>query len=153
MDASEGGLCLSEVLIVASNFFSTFVLRLRLVFFLLPLLLLGLDLVVVASGRAEVIGSRQRDGGGRDARFATLRGSVAVQVVEDAAADGATGLVEVVVDGVGVQRDTGAGRLNTTSLGESEVPALPHDPAPQISTIDPDAVVGPVADIGVGLRK
>ncbi len=45
------------------------------------------------------------------------------------------------------------GELDASPLGESEVPALTDHPAPQLGGVDSDGVVGPVADVGVGLGR
>ncbi len=44
-----------------------------------------------------------------------------------------------------------AGVLDASELGEPEVAALADAPAAQLRAVDPDRVVGLVADVGVGL--
>ena len=57
-----------------------------------------------------------------------------------------------VVDGVGVDEAAGEGELDAAELGQPEVAPLTDHAAPQLVAVDPHAVVGPVADVGVGLR-
>ena len=52
-----------------------------------------------------------------------------------------------VVDEVGVDRPTILGILDPAPLGESEVAAFAHDPAPQFGRVDADRVVGSIAGI------
>ncbi|CAB4853732.1 unannotated protein [freshwater metagenome] len=56
-----------------------------------------------------------------------------------------------VVDRVRVDQATGEGVFHATALGEAEVAALPHDAATQFAAIDSQAVVRPIADVGVAL--
>ena len=56
-----------------------------------------------------------------------------------------------VVDGVGVDPSAGERVLDPRALGEPEVAALGDDLAPQLGRVDAHRVVGPVADVGVGL--
>ena len=56
-----------------------------------------------------------------------------------------------VVDGVGVDQPAGERVLDAAELGETEVAALAHHPAAQLAPVDAEAVVGPVADLGVRL--
>ena len=44
------------------------------------------------------------------------------------------------------------GRLDAAELAGAEVAALADDLAAQVGAVDADGVVGPVADLGVGLR-
>ena len=57
-----------------------------------------------------------------------------------------------VVDGVGVQPHAVTVRLDAPELGHAEVAALADDAARQVGSVDADAVVRLVADVGVGLR-
>ena len=43
-------------------------------------------------------------------------------------------------------------KLYEPLLGETEVPPLPHDSRSELRSVDPDGVVGPVADILVLLE-
>ena len=56
-----------------------------------------------------------------------------------------------VVDRVGVDQAIGECVLDAAELREPEVPALGDHPAAQLRTVDPEGVVGAVADVGVGL--
>ena len=56
-----------------------------------------------------------------------------------------------VVDGVGVDEPAGEGVLDPPELGEPEVAALADHAAAQVAAVDAHAVVGAVADVGVGL--
>ena len=58
-----------------------------------------------------------------------------------------------VVDGVGVDEPAVERELDATALGQAEVPALADHPAAQLGTVDAQAVVGSVADLGVRLRR
>ena len=58
-----------------------------------------------------------------------------------------------VVDGVRVEQHAVQRRLDAPPLGEPEVAALDHHGAAQVDAVDPDGVVGAVADLGVGLRR
>ena len=58
-----------------------------------------------------------------------------------------------VVDGVGVDPDPAQRGLDPAELGQAEVAALADDLAAQRVAVDPDRVVGPVADLGVGLGR
>ena len=56
-----------------------------------------------------------------------------------------------VVDRVGVDPPAGPGVLDPAQLGEAEVAALADHLGPQVRAVDPDRVVGLVADVGVRL--
>ena len=56
-----------------------------------------------------------------------------------------------VVDGVGVEPHAVLGGLDPAPLGEAEVAALADDAGAQVAPVDAQAVVGLVADLGVGL--
>ncbi len=56
-----------------------------------------------------------------------------------------------VVDGVVVQAHPGAGGLDPAPLGQAEVAALADHAAAQVRTVHPQAVVGLVPHLGVGL--
>ena len=56
-----------------------------------------------------------------------------------------------VVDEVGVDLAAAAGVLDPAALGQPEVAALADAPRPQLGAVDPQPVVGLVADLGVGL--
>jgi hypothetical protein len=58
-----------------------------------------------------------------------------------------------VVYGVRVDLAPVQGVLHAPSLGEAEVPALADHAAPELCRVDPHGVVGPVADVGVGLAR
>ena len=54
-----------------------------------------------------------------------------------------------VVDGIGVDPHARQRGLDAAELAGTEVAALADDLAAQVSAVDPDRVVGPVADLGV----
>jgi hypothetical protein len=56
-----------------------------------------------------------------------------------------------VVDEVGVDRAAGEGVLHPSLLGDPEVAAFDDHTHPQLAPVDPDAVVGPVTNVEVGL--
>ena len=58
-----------------------------------------------------------------------------------------------VVDRVGVDQPAVERVLDAAALGEAEVAALADHPAAQLGAVDAQAVVGPVADVGVGLGR
>ncbi len=58
-----------------------------------------------------------------------------------------------VVDGVGVDEATVEGELDSTSLGEAEVAAFADHSTAQLRSVDAQAVVGTIADVGVGLGR
>ena len=58
-----------------------------------------------------------------------------------------------VVDRVGVDQTAVERVLDPPALGEAEIAALADDPAAQLDTVDAQRVVGPVTDLGVGLRR
>src|SRR6185312_1526629 len=57
-----------------------------------------------------------------------------------------------VVDEVGVEATAGASVLDAAALGQSEVAAFADHLRPDLHPVDSHAIVGAVADIGVGLR-
>jgi hypothetical protein len=57
-----------------------------------------------------------------------------------------------VVDEVGVDPPAGARVLDPAALGEPRLPPSPTTAA-QLAAVDPDRVVGLVADLGVGLGR
>ena len=54
-----------------------------------------------------------------------------------------------VVDGVGVDEPAVQRVLDAAALGQAEVAALADHPAAQLGAVDAQAVVGPIADLGV----
>ena len=56
-----------------------------------------------------------------------------------------------VVDGVGEHEPAADGVLDAPELGQAEVAALADDAAAQVGAVHAHPVVGPVADVGVGL--
>ena len=58
-----------------------------------------------------------------------------------------------VVDGIGVDLDAAQRSLDTPQLGHTEVAALADHASPHLGAVDPDRVIGLVADIGVTLRR
>ena len=54
-----------------------------------------------------------------------------------------------VVDGIRVEQPAIQCVLDPTQLRKSQVAALPHDLAAQVAAVDPDRVVGAVADLGM----
>src|SRR5699024_7384606 len=57
-----------------------------------------------------------------------------------------------VVDRIGVDPHSVLGGLDPAELAGAEVAALDHHLAAQLVAVDPDRIVRPVADLGVGLR-
>ena len=118
-------------------------------------------LVVVAQHeRGNLVGHLREQG------VALLGGEVAVldhPVEQDLDVDLVVGRVDAgrVVDEVGVDPAallagaagvaTAQDVLDAAGLGETEVAALPHAPGADLGAVDPDRVVGLVADVGVGL--
>jgi hypothetical protein len=58
-----------------------------------------------------------------------------------------------VVDEVGVDQTAAERVLDPRRLGEAQVAALGDDPRPQFRRGDAHGVVGPIADLGVGLVR
>ena len=88
---------------------------------------------------------------------AVLAGQLAVPdhaVQQDLDVDLVVGGVDAgrVVDEVGVHQAAAERVLDPGLLGQAEVAALADHLGPQLGGVDPDRVVGPVADVGVGLR-
>ncbi len=54
-----------------------------------------------------------------------------------------------VVNEIGIDQASGQRVLDARGLGQAQVPALSDHPCPKPRRIDPNRVVGPVADVGV----
>ena len=112
------------------------------------------DVLLVVVAQHEV--PRRRRSSRRAARCAARPVELAVAhdpVEQDLDVDLVVGGVDAggVVDGVGVDPPAGPRDLDPAELGQAEVAALADDPRPQLGAVDPDRVVGLVADVGVGL--
>jgi hypothetical protein len=92
----------------------------------------------------------------RDQEVPLLAGEIPLRhrgVQQDLDVDLVIGAVHAcaVIDRIGVDAATGQGVFDTPALRQPEVAALPHHFAAQIPAIDPDAVVGAIAGLGVRL--
>jgi len=111
-----------------------------------------LGAVVVEDQLGDLFGHR------REQLVAFLDGHLAAlhaAVEEDLDVDLVVAAVDAcgVVDRVGVDQPAGQRVLDPPALGQSEVSAFADDPAAQVGTVHPHAVVGAIADLGVALPR